>query len=264
MNDLFYLQDQLQHFILSGNSEIIDAIIPTERVSADDRLAIYRDAYRLRLIESLSTSFPALHLYLGTEEFKKLCASYIDQNPSSYRSVRWFGDALSEFLKRYYDKSCAYLAELADFEWKMTLAFDAADDPVLTIDDMAVVPPEAWAGMRFILHSSVQRLNYCWNAISVWQGLVHDRDLPAWSDNSKATSWVLWRSSDYLVQFYSMTEEEAWALDAVIQGLSFGVLCEGLCRWVTAEEVGMKAASYLKGWIQKGILSQRVSSDSLD
>lgn len=256
MNELLHVQDEFQRFILLGHSTINELIVSDTLVPVETRLGIYRDAYKLRLIESLTTTFPALHVYLGTEAFQKLCSAYINAHPSSYRSIRWYGDVLAEFIKHYYDKPYAYLAELAEFEWKMSLAFDAADDCVLRIDEMAAVPPESWAGLQFIMHSSVQRLNYHWNIIPVWQALVNDTDLPEWISNQRVTPWIVWRSPDYMIQFYSLSEEEAWALDAVMQGLSFGELCEGLCQWIEAEEVGMRAASYLKHWIQSGMLAR--------
>lgn len=261
MTELLNLQDQFQKFLLTGQPGIHNSIMPTETVSVDTRLSIYKDAYQLRLIESLTTSYPALHAYLGTEEFNQLCSKYISSHPSSYRSIRWYGGDLSEFIKHYYDKPYAYLSELADFEWKMTLAFDAADDPVLSVSDMANVPGESWAGMQFILHSSVQRVNYFWNVIPVWNALLNDQDLPDRSKQSKVTGWLLWRSQDYLIQYYSLIEEEVWALDAAMQGLSFGEICEGLCHWVAVEEVGMRAASFLKNWIQNGIISKLLISD---
>lgn len=254
MTELAHLQDQFQKFILSGQSGIKDSIVQTELVSVDTRLAIYRDGYKLRLIESLTTSFPAVHVYLGTEAFAQVCSSYIDANPSFYRSIRWYGDVFAKFLKNYYDKQYSFLAELAEFEWKMSLAFDAADESVLQIADMATIPPESWAGMKFTLHSSVQRLDCFWNSIPLWQTLINDQELPELNNSLITTAWILWRSPDYMIQFYSLSKEEAWAIDAIIQGLSFGQLCEGLCQWIEAEEVGMRAASYLKKWIQNGIV----------
>jgi hypothetical protein len=256
MTELTRVQEQFQKFIFSGQSEINKSIVQTERVSVDTRLAIYRDAYKLRLIESLTTTFPAVHAYLGTEAFQEVCTNYIAAHPSSYRSIRWFGDVLAEFLRNYYEKKYSFLAELADFEWKMTLAFDAKDTQVLHIADMANVSPESWVGMQFILHPSIQRVNYFWNAIPLWQTLINDQELPELQSASIATSWILWRSPDYIIQFYSLSEEEAWAIDALIQGLSFGQLCEGLCQWINAEEVGLRAASYLKNWIQNGMVSE--------
>ncbi|WP_298628423.1 DUF2063 domain-containing protein [uncultured Legionella sp.] len=259
MSELMELQQQFQNFLLSGDTCIDESVIETETVAVATRLGIYKDAYKLRLIESLTTSFPAVHAYLGTEEFQKLCRSYIAFHPSTYRSIRWYGHVLSEHAKHYYTNAYFYVAELADLEWKMTLAFDAADDPVLSINDVASVPVDSWANMQFALHSSVQRLNYSWNTVPVWRALTNDSDLPEWDNTSKVTPWVLWRSQDNLIQYYSLSEEEAWALDAVIQGLSFGELCEGLCQWIAVDDVAMRAASFLKNWIQQGIMSRLLS-----
>lgn len=255
MTELFHLQDQFQKFLLSEQSDIHDSIVQTELVSVDTRLGIYRDAYKLRLIECLSSNFPSLYAYLGTEQFNKLATYYIEVHSSTYRSIRWYGDLLPDFIKSQYPEY-PYLAELADFEWKMSLAFDAADAQVVQVADMAAVSPEAWAGLQFILHPSLHRINYIWNTIPLWQALAYDQTLPEIQPCAEATAWVLWRKPEYIIQFYSLSCEEAWVLDNLQQGTSFGALCEGLCQWINPEEVGMRAASYLKGWIQNGMLSE--------
>ena len=66
--------------------------------------------------------------------------------------------------------------------------------------------------------------------------------------------FVLWRNG-LTSQFSSLSEDEAWAIDAMIKGLTFGELCEGLCQWVDEEEAGMHAASLLKGWIMMGFIT---------
>ncbi|KTD72665.1 DNA-binding domain-containing protein [Legionella tucsonensis] len=260
MTELPQLQGQFQKFLLLGHAEIHGSIVQTDLVSVDTRLGIYRDAYKLRLIESLSTNFPALYAYLGTEEFNKLSTYYIDAHPSYYRSIRWFGDVLADFIKHNYPHY-PHLSELADFEWKMGLAFDAADEQVVRVEDMAVIPAEAWPNLQFVLHPSLQRANYSGNTVPLWQALTRDWELPELQQNPAPTSWVLWRSPEYIIQFYSLSDEEAWALDRISQRFSFGALCEGLCQWIKPEEVGMKAASFLKGWIQNGMLSQLLIVD---
>lgn len=258
MNDLLPLQEQLQQFIVSGDNSIQASIVSTAEVSAEIRLGIYRDGYRLRLTECLSDNFPALKNYLDQTAFAELCTAYIDAYPSTYRSIRWYGEKLPDFLFHYYQKSYSFLGELADFEWKMTLAFDAADAHRVQVSDVAAVPANAWAGLQFKLHPSVQRMNYCWNVISLWQALSNRDPLPKLMEQPRITAWVLWRTPDFSIHFYSLVEEEAWALDALNQGLSFGELCEGLCHWIPVEQVGERAASFLKGWIEKGLISRLI------
>ncbi len=256
MSELAQLQQQFQQFILNGDSAISPSVLSSVEVSAEKRLAIYRDAYQLRLIECLTTTFPALHSYLGTEEFQKMCRRFIDVHPSYYRSIRWYGDLLSVFLKNYYDKAYTFLAELADFEWKMTLAFDAQDTAAVSLEEIGAVAPESWAALSFIPHPSMQRVNYFWNAVPLWRTLVEDKELPNLAEEPTATSWLIWRSQDYVIQYYSLGKEEAWMIDGIRQGLSFSSLCEGLCEWISVDKVAMTAATYLKNWIQKGILAE--------
>ncbi|WP_058534531.1 HvfC/BufC N-terminal domain-containing protein [Legionella saoudiensis] len=254
MNELKQLQEQFQQFLLYGDNEIHSSIMHTEQVTAETRLGIYRDAYELRLIESLVANFPCLYAYLGTEEFNHLARAYIKEYPSSFRSIRWFGDNLPTFVRTNY-APYPYLGELTDFEWRMTLAFDAIEAPVVSVADMAAVPAEAWADLQFVLHPSVQRFNYLWNSVSLWQALAHEQDMPELQQQAEAEAWILWRTPELVMQFCSLTPDEAWALDRLAQGVSFGSLCEGLCQWVAEEDVGMHAASYLKSWIQRGLFS---------
>ncbi|MFA6303998.1 MAG: DNA-binding domain-containing protein [Legionella sp.] len=260
MTELQQLQHQFQQFVLTGSSDINSSIVTTKDLNSDLRLGIYKDAYRLRLLESLRINFPGLYQYLGSEEFEKLCSAYIEAHPSSYRSIRWFGDFLADFIKHYYVGKHAYLSELADLEWKMTLSFDAADAPLMRVEDMAVIAPESWAGLQFSAHPSVQRMNYFWNVVPVWKAVIHDSELPELTRTEQACPWLMWRSPDYQVMFQSITEQEAWALDVMIQGLSFGELCEGLCTWFEPEEVGLQAATFLKTWIQNGLLIKDTSA----
>lgn len=257
MSTLLQLQNQFQDYITADNKAIHAHIVSTETVPADTRLSIYKTAYQIRLIDCLKDNYPGLHLYLGDEEFDKLALDYLKANPSSFRSVRWFGDKLPYFIKSNYDEQFAYLVELTDFEWKMTLAFDAADRDLLTIEDMIAIAPEAWGDLCFSLHPSVQRMSHFWNATPIRQALVEDRELPTWQKNVEAIDWVLYRACDFTILFYSLSKEEAWALDAIERGLPFSKLCEGLCKWLCEEEVGLRAASFLKGWILKGMLIRK-------
>jgi Putative DNA-binding domain len=99
MNGLFSLQNLFQNYLLKGQTDIQDSIVHSEKISIDQRLVIYLDSYRCRLLETLASNFPILNDYLGTEKFRQLGGDYIDNYPSAYRSIRWFGDAFAQHLK---------------------------------------------------------------------------------------------------------------------------------------------------------------------
>jgi hypothetical protein len=255
MNALLKVQRQFQEFILKNISGMEDLIQSTQHVTATKRLSIYQEGYQLRLIECLASNYPGLHAYLGHEAFDILSRAYIATHPSSFRSIRWYGAELAAFIRDEYVSGTAFLSELADFEWNMTLAFDAADASVMTVADMAAVPQECWVQMILKMHPSLKRVNYFSNAVLVWQSIVHQKSPPSWQAGTQATAWTIWRSSDHMIHYSSLSEEEAFVLDAMMGNQSFGALCEGLCQWVAEEEVGLRAASYLKGWIEKGVIS---------
>ena len=99
-------------------------------------------------------------------------------------------------------------------------------------------------------------LHYFWNSVTLWQALSAEQELPALQQYPEGVHWVLWRAPGYTIQFYSLAPAEAWCLNGIVKGLSFGQLCEGLCQWIEPEQVGLQAASYLKGWIQNGMVRE--------
>src|SRR5438094_9321092 len=118
------------------------------------------------------TSYPILQKYLGNDSFAQLSHDYIDQYPSCYRSIRWYGDQLALFLSQHTDyREFPYFAELAEVEWAMTTVFDAADANPLSLADIAAIPPDAWENMCFQVHPATFRLTLKWNVISIWQAL---------------------------------------------------------------------------------------------
>jgi hypothetical protein len=254
MNNLHSLQNHFQNYLLSGQMYIEQSIIRTDKVSAKTRLGIYQDAYEARLIEALTNNFPCLHAYLGDEQFYDLGASYIAHYASNYRSIRWYGDKLSEFLPEYYDNAYPYLTELAQFEWAMTLIFDAADAPIVQLSDMATIPPESWQDMCFKAHPSLIRSQFTWNIIPIWEALNQNITPAAPLQNTHYVPWVLWRK-DFINRFYALSADEAWAIDNLLKGYSFGELCEGLCQWHEETQVGLRAATLLKSWIESGQIS---------
>jgi hypothetical protein len=43
--------------------------------------------------------------------------------------------------------------------------------------------------------------------------------------------------------------------EAVIKGVHFGVLCEMVATFVGEDDAELRAASYLKGWVDTGMLA---------
>lgn len=257
MHDLRELQIDFQNYLLKQNSNIQQHIISTENVPAVARLGIYRDAYYLRLIEVLQNDYPVLHAMLGDEEFDQLCRKYIDSYPSAFRSARWYGQELKSFLKTTEPYSNhSYLSEMADFEWLLTEAFDAADGAIMSLDDIAIIPPEKWPEMRFTINPALRRINLFWNVVAIWEAHNQNQEL-APTQSEVSTNWMIWRR-DLQIHFYSLPVDEAYMIDAIIKGDHFGSICEGLCEWIDELNVSMHAATLLKRFILDGLVIDAV------
>lgn len=286
MSALADLQSDFQAFLLDGNGRMLDRVSGTGKVSAEQRLAIYYDAYRLRLLESLGANYPVLRAWLGEDEFDNIGIAYITAHPSRHFSIRWFGHRLAEFLAATSPWSDQpHIVEMAALEWALSEAFDAEDRAVLVVADMAAIPASAWPGMRLQFHPSAQRLDLHWNVPILWKAINQNldaeksaascrgetsatpstgreqhadtpavADVPTLTEHEHPQAWLVWRQ-DLKTWFRSLSVDEAWALDAAMTGENFAAICEGLCEWIDAQNVALHAAGLMKQWITDGIVS---------
>ncbi|HSW93498.1 MAG TPA: DNA-binding domain-containing protein [Gammaproteobacteria bacterium] len=254
MTELVRLQQAFQDYLFQVDDAILQHIVDTETVSAKTRLFIYQNAYYLRLLEALSTSYPILQKQLGADGFEEIGYDYIRAYASTYRSIRWFGDRMADFLHEHATyQSMPYLSELTAFEWMLCSVFDAADAENISLEEMGSVAPDLWESMRFTPHPSLHELKLEWNVVSVWQSLSDNETPIEFVKSDSPVSWILWRK-DLETHFCSLPEDEAWAIHAMLTGQSFGEICEGLCHWHDEDETPTHAASLLKGWIGAGLI----------
>jgi hypothetical protein len=248
------LQQSMQRHLLGETSQVIADIVDAPPLPAADRLAIYRNAYRVRLIDALNDTYPVLHGLLGDDMWVALGEAYVALHPSCFRSIRWYGAELADFLSGaspYSDEPI--LAEVALLEWTLSEVFDARDAKVLPRAVLSAVDPEAWSGMKFEFHPSLRLLEFRWNTAAVWKAMSHDETPPRPVCQDAPVTWLLWRQ-DLQNYFRSLTRAESTALEAALSGSSFGGICEALSGVLPADEVPPAAAGFLGTWADSGIL----------
>jgi hypothetical protein len=248
------LQQDLQSHLLGEASSISEAIVDAPPLAVADRLGIYRNAYRVRLIEALDDTYPILHAVLGDEVFAAVGEEFVRAHPSVHRSIRWYGGELSEFLRQrppYAEQPI--LAELALLEWTLAEVFDAADAEPKSRAAFSAIDASAWSELQFVFHPSLRRLHLRWNTAAVWQAMSRDEAPPEPVCAEHPVPWLLWRQNlqNY---FRSMTADEAVALDAALRGDSFGRICESLAEWLPDDEIPLRAAGLLGTWADSGII----------
>jgi hypothetical protein len=254
MTALIRVQEDFQALLLGRESGIDAHVVGTARVSIATRLGIYSDGYCSRLIEALQANFPALAKLLD-EDFAALGTAYVRANDSTFRSIRYYGAGLADFLAEHADYAQApILAELARWEWAMTEVFDAADEAPLAPSVFSQIEPSRWGDLQFRFHPSVRRLDLKWNAPQMWKALTEEAERPQAAVLDEPVPWLLWRN-DLQTFFRSLEGSEAAALDLARRSATFGEICTTLGLHFAEDEVPVRAITYLRTWLQAGILT---------
>ncbi len=249
-------QDSFQRAILDGDDAVLSDIPNGPRETKTNLLGIYRDAYVLRLIDVIGNDHEHLRRYLGEEQFEGMARAYIASCPSHHPNARWFAHRLPEFLQTTepYARQ-PVLAELAALERALNDAFDGPDAPVLDMADLAAIPPSDWAQLSFVRHPTASRLEVSSNASAIWAALKVDEEPPAATLSNNTIHLLIWRH-DTTSMFRELKEEEAMMWDEASKGRRFADLCEMLATFDDPASAPVRAAGYLKTWLDAGVLSE--------
>ena len=255
MKSLKELQDIFQRGILAGDDSILNEVNDSDKEQRKVLFGVYRNAYVARLAEILHDDYEQLHGYLGDQAFARLVKAYIAANPSDQRSARWFGRHLPAFVKNseaYAKHSEA--AEIAQLEKALGDAFDGPDAEPLDIDALAALAPEAWPNLVLEPHPTAIRLTFRTNAADIWSALKDEEAPPKPEHLTEPQAIAVWRQ-DFMARFRPLSAEEAMMWDEAANGVRFGVLCEMVATFAGEDGAELRAATYLKGWVDTGMLA---------
>lgn len=272
ISQLAKLQADFQAYLLDeqavaefNNHAITKSIISDAKVGVERRLGIYYDGYRLRIIEALASSYPKLKQLLGDDLFDTVARNYITEYPSTYRNMRWYGGNMQTHLQNTLPQH-PIAAEMANLEWALSLAFDAEDTPTISLNDLAAIPPEDWAALKFSFQPALQTVRFRWNIIAIWKALDIEETPPAPLQESTYTSWLIWRKA-LNSHFRSITETEAIAINLAMSNDptkgTFGDICELLAiesekeaESTDAQDAMTMAAQFLANWITDDMICE--------
>jgi len=227
---------------------------PTRAARVEDVFAVYHQGYRLRLAEFLAHDYPLLREVLGDEAFGAIVEAYIAAQPSPYRSARWYGAGLADFLRATPPFSQDSLAcGVAALEAAMTRSFDAADATPLPVEILGVTPPDDWPRLRFGFHESIELVDLSAEALAAYEAVQTEEEAaPGEGD----VAVLVWRQ-ELEVNYRALDELEALALRELIRGATFGETCALLAFArpnENAEELTMEAANFLARWFADGLI----------
>jgi hypothetical protein len=247
-----------QGVVQSGqdNSALLAMLLPGS-INSQAQFEIYQNAYVSRLVEALLSNYPALHQLLGDSDFEQLGKDYLLQHPPTQASIRWFGDAMAEFLAQTAPYSTLpVIAELARFEWALRHTIDAADCDPVTVQTLQAIAPEHWGELQFVLHPSITVLPLQWNAPQVWRALTDGLAAPPPQQN--AAHWIIYRQADLASGWRSLSDVERVALRCLSDGGSFADSCEAVGAVTTdSQDSAATSAGLLRLWVEQGLIALR-------
>jgi hypothetical protein len=214
-----------------------------------ERLAIYSDAYFLRLEECLAEDFKAVRHLLGHADFHRLVAAYLAVYPSKHYSLNGLGKKLPEFLNgpiRLPHKEL--VRNLARLEWAMSSLVDSVEPPTSPPDALSRLTPETIVGARFRMNPTLTLLKFSVPANAIVTAVRMEKPLPPLN---RRPTWLVVYRKDFAVWRMDLSEAMFGLLHGLSRGRTFGhVLKEVQRRWKgTPQELEVAIFKSLRNWM---------------
>lgn len=252
MSRLTQTQRAFRKALLSGTPP--ESLLADASGTATVRFDIYASAYRARMLNALRDNYPVLRAALGDEDFDTLGEAYLAANPSTRPSIRWFGDGMHGFIVGGGAQlPHPALADLAQMEWALRGAFDAADAPAATLAEVGSIAPADWPELRFALHPSVAILALDWAVEPIWHTLTDDPDAPTDAPVAHTHPLLIWRQR-LDTRFRSLERSEHRLLLKLGDGGTFGDACAQIADDHGGGDVTVLVTRALAQFIADGVL----------
>jgi hypothetical protein len=232
-------------------SDAARVLLPGPRSTSAERLQIYRDAYRGRLVECLADDYPAVQYLLGNAAFEEAANEYIDAHPSRSPSLNAFGRSMSDFLTRQAESFGPSVGELARLEWGIVEAIHATPGTPIALDRLEQMTPEQWTTARLVPAPSVRVLSFA-HAVNAYYVAFREGAKPTRVAASPSATlihrrgWVVWRTD--------LTPPMRRLLAALVAGAPLG---EALATAITDEDEGTEAnvTRWFRDWVSEGVFT---------
>jgi hypothetical protein len=228
-------------------------LLPSSQLAAIERLAIYGDAYRARLVECLADDYPALKYAVGDDAFEALCLRFIEAHPSTSPNLNAFGRHMAEFCRTAELPPLRFEGELAALEWAMVEVLHAPSTEKLDLATLATVPPDRWGAARFAPSGAVRVVEFSYPVNAYFQAFRTARtpSVPAaaWSATAifrdGATIWRM-----------DLSRAMHALLTMLFTGTPLGPALETLAAagHVTEEE-GSQVMVWFRDWVGHGFFA---------
>jgi hypothetical protein len=248
------LQNDFQSLVLDPECRSADWVADSKHgLGSKQRLAIYHNAYRIRLTEVLRDTFEHTASYIGDEWFDRLAGSYVQANTSEHSNIGLYGQAFPEHLARVL-KHDQEVAELAHLDWTLRRAFDGSNADVITREALEKLAAEGVSIEKF---SPVPTLKLClhhFNTLDIWHAINQEEVPPQVVALDEPMHVMTWRKG-YSPHFRSVSAVEYAAINYLCEGCDLEAIGEALSLDFPDADIVNEFGLMIARWLDDEILT---------
>ena len=243
--------DAARRQIAVAANGIDSVVLPSSRQSSLERLAVYGNAYFLRLLECLRDLFPCLTDAIGRETFDQFAAAYLAGHPPTSYTLQRLADRFAEFLAETQPSQDAdwsgFVVELAQLEGAIEQVFDGPgpeSDPWPEEAEREVagqIPAAPWTAellspqTRLVPAPGLTLLSFRW-PVSTYYTDWKRGATPSWP--SRRPQFVALLRQDYVVRRHELPGAAHELLSRLAQGTSIGDAVDQVASTFAGDQFG--------------------------
>ncbi len=224
-------------------------------IDAPTRLSVYGDGYFLRLLEALTSDFPAVRRALGEYDFRALAADYLEANPSKSPTLADLGEIFPRFVGSHpLGRRYPFLPDLSRLERDAMTRLFAERLPALDPEAIGKIRAEDWVRVRLILDPTVLLLKVAWPVERLWRRRELSLEAGGRIIRRARAQWLLIFRDETWVKVVDISRPEWDTLRLIRGGMGLGRVFARVSKtFGDAAAVQGWLSSWISGGLIKGI-----------
>jgi hypothetical protein len=159
----------------SSRKSIAREVVVSKKLSAQEKLAIYRNSMQQNLIKTLCNTYPVCYQLVGEEFFRGMVTKYSEKMLSVSVDLGNYGADLAKFIAKFLPaQSVSYLSDIAKLEWSLHQLSRGKDNAVFDFSQLNHLSEAQQLHVVFELPINSFLLNSQYPIKKIWQ--LHQPD----------------------------------------------------------------------------------------
>lgn len=219
-------------------------------------LAIYRNNYRVTLVDALEDTFQRTARWVGQDAFHQAAAHHVIAHPPTGWTLDDVGNGFDDTLAELFAHD-PEVSELAWVEWSMHQAFGAFDSEPLTANGFVAATAEYgddnWDSLRLMFMPRTASRIVRHDIPAIWHALDADKFCVPEFQLGSPVSCHVYREGERPT-FLTAPAIENEALKAMMDGVSFGEIIQMLAKQSSLESAAAESGAMLGRWLHNGLI----------